>query len=785
MIVREFHKKKLGKERLYKYEPWRITEEEFKVENNHHNESIFSLGNGYMGLRGTLEEDYSGPEKTTTPGMYINGVYGSQKIAYGEEAPKQPQYSQTILNLPDWTIINIYLDGEKFNMLEGKVEKYGRYLDMRQGMLNRDLIWESSRGRRIRITTSRFLSLTDPHLGMINFNIKTLNFSGTVKLVSAVDGSNHNYYYLCDNDSIEVIDAGFTGDQDRTYLLQYIPSTDITVALAVINELQVEADSTSRCFSLIDGDYLLQEFTVEAEKGINISLTKYASFYTSFDVLEGDLKETALQEAIRGREVGYMSLLNDHYHYLQKYWQDVDVRLDGDPALQQAFRFNAFHLLQSTGRDGNTNAPAKGLTGEFYEGHYFWDTETYVFPFFLYNRPEIARALLKYRYNVLDKARENAERVRLQGALFPWRTINGEEASAFFMGSTVQFHINADIAYAIYQYCNATGDENFLYEYGVEILIETARMWASRGSYIPLLGNKFCFNEVCGPDEYKPGVSNNCYTNYMAKFNLEFAIEAVKMMKENRPAEFRSLAKKLDFSIDDGGRELESWEEIAEDIYLPYNEELGIHPQDDSFLLKDAIDIDKLPSEDFPLVHNWHPLTIWRYQVIKQADVILLMFLLGDRFTLEEKKANYDYYEPRTTHDSSLSPSIYSIIASEIGFYDDAYRYFIQTARLDLDDFNENTYQGLHLACMGSAWLTLVHGFAGMRNYEGILHFNPYLPEKWDSYEFNIKYRNSKIKVYVEKERVIYTLLSGEQVIFYHHGRKIRLNRQKPEVIKE
>lgn len=786
--MRKYHKKKLETKHLYKDEPWRITEEEFKIENNHHNETIFSLGNGYMGIRGTLEEDYTGPANTTTPGIYINGIYGSEEILYGEEAPKQPKYSQTILNLADWTIINLYIDGEKFDLLEGRVEDYQRYLDMKNGTLNRELIWESPQGKRVKIDICRFLSLTNKHLGVINYNIKPLNFNGNIKLISAIKGDTHNYYHFRNKDIIKVNDIGFASDEERVYVEQYVPSTGLTVALAVVNDLKIDCEVIdtevkSDQFSIIEGDSLFQEFTISARKDMNISLTKYAAFYTSNDGIEGDLKEIVLEEVNRGRKEGYKNLLNNQYKYLKGYWQDVDVKIDGDLALQQAFRFNAFHLLQSTGRGGHTNAAAKGLTGEFYEGHYFWDTETYIFPFFLYNKPEIARSLLAYRYKILDKARQNAKRVRLKGALFPWRTINGEEASAFFMGSTVQFHINADIAYAIYHYYHATGDEQFLFEYGVEILVETARMWVSRGSYIPLMDNKFCFNEVCGPDEYKPGVSNNCYTNYMAKFNLEFAAEAVKMMKKECPEKYQKLVKKLNLSVDGQNQELKKWEKIADDIYLPYHEEMGIHPQDDSFLLKDEIEIDELPAEEFPLVRNWHPLTIWRYQVIKQADVILLMFLLGDKFTLEEKRANYDYYEPKTTHDSSLSPSIYSIIASEIGYYDQAYQYFIQTVRLDLDDFNENTYQGVHLACMGSAWLTLVQGFAGMRNYNGELYFDPYLPKKWDGYEFNIKYKGKQIKVRVEENTVKYSLIKGEHIKFFHQGQEQILTQQDSEII--
>ena len=466
---------------------------------------------------------------------------------------------------------------------------------------------------------------------------------------------------------------------------------------------------------------------------------------------------------------------NKQINFLNDYWKDVDIEIKGDKCLQQAMRFNAFHLLQSTGRDGFSNVPAKGLTGEFYEGHYFWDTETYIVPFYLYNRPEMAKKLLMYRYNILEKAKINARRVKLDGALYPWRTINGYEASGFFMGSTVQYHIDADIAYAIYQYVTATDDYQFLYNAGAEILVETARMWYSLGSYIDLRDGAFCFNEVCGPDEYKPGVNNNCYNNYMAKFNLEYALQVIDMMKDDAGDMYKELKEKVELRE----HELVEWKKAAENIYLPYNEKLGINPQDDSFINKNPINIDDIPDEELPLVKNWHPLTIWRYQVIKQADVILLMLLLGDKFSLEQKRANYDYYEPKTTHDSSLSPAVYSIIASEIGYYDDAYDYFNQIARLDLDDYNENTYQGVHTAGMGSAWMTMVYGFAGMRNYNGILHFNPYLPDEWDSYKFSIKFKGREILVEVKEDGVHYKLSSGDEIEIKHMGESLKVYEDK------
>ncbi|MFW6238347.1 MAG: glycoside hydrolase family 65 protein [Halanaerobiales bacterium] len=766
--MRNFHQIKLQKKALYEHKPWKITEKEFRAENNHHNETIFSLGNSYMGLRGTLEEDYSGPEETTTPGMYVNGVYGSKDIIYGEKAPCQPEKRQTILTLADWTGINLYLgkDREKFDMLTGRVTAYGRTLNIKEGTLTRKLRWKSPGGREVELEIVRFMSFSSKHTAVIHYNVTPLNFKEKIQLVTSLEGEVQNKHFLKDPDILEVAGKDINGN--KNYIRQRIESSDIDVGMATADCTEPEPKNS---FALIENDKIIRQYDFYPGRGDTVTLNKYLSVFTSREVKKKNLHYHTFKGLERSISRGYKKLLTDHRDKLRDFWQDMDIRIVGDMSLQQACRFNTLHLLQSTGRDGRTSAPAKGLTGEFYEGHYFWDTETYIFPFFLYTRPEYARQLLIYRYNILDKARKNAERVKVGGALYPWRTINGKEASAFFMGSTVQYHINADMAYAVKKYFSATADFEFMYDYGIEMLVETARMWASRATFNEERG-KYFFNEVCGPDEYKPGVNNNCYTNYMAKFNLEYSAEAVKMMEHRAPDRFQKLKENLKLKPE----EIDVWLNLAENIYLPYNEKRKIHPQDDSFLDKDVIDVDSIPLEEFPLTENWHPLTIWRYQVVKQADVILLMLLLGDKFDQETKKNNYDFYEPRTTHDSSLSPAAYSIIASEIGYHEDAFRYFIQTARLDLDNFNENTYQGVHLACMGSTWMVIVQGFAGMRVYKDRLSFDPYLPEDWDGYEFKIKFRDCRLKVRVDQDLVLYVLLEGEELTFLHGDESIRLD---------
>jgi alpha,alpha-trehalose phosphorylase len=755
---------------LYDYEPWKITEKEFKIKNNHHNETIFSLGNGYMGLRGTFEEDIKNPSLETTPGFYINGIYENEEITYGEFAPKQPQEYQSMINLMDWKTINIYVDKERFDLSKSNIIDYDRVLDFKNGILKRTVIWETIDGKKLKIDIKRLISFKHKHIGAINYKVTALNFNGEVKIVSTLNGDVKNYHHLKNKKALNV--EHIDNENDYLSLLMSTHNSNITIGTKIYHQICGVDSSAIVKNKKLQKEKIDQIFIVDMQKNDSFTLNKYASFYTSNDIDKNEILNQCKDDVDFILNNGFQYLEQTQKDYLDNYWKFSDVKIEGDKSLQQAFRFNAYQILQSTGTDGKTNVAAKGLTGEYYEGHYFWDTETYIIPFYIYSHPEIAKQLLNYRYMILDKARDNAERMHLDGALYPWRTINGKEASGNFLGSTVQYHINADIAYAIYNYVNATENKDFLYNKGAEILFETARMWLSLGHFEKMKDNKFCINEACGPDEYKPAVNNNCYTNYMAKFNLEFAADVYNKLKEENPDKLKEIKYIINLYDD----EVENWINAAQNMYLPYNDELKINPQDDSFIYKEDIDIESIPIDELPLVKNWHPLTIWKYKLIKQADVILLMLFMGDQFSLDQKKRNYDYYEPKTTHDSSLSPSIYSIIASEIGYHNDAYNYFLQTARLDLDDYNENAYQGLHTACMGSNWMVLVQGFAGMRNYDELLSFKPYLPKQWDGYEFKIKYRGSLLKVHVKNDYTEYILVEGKKIKFIHKKEEIVLD---------
>lgn len=770
------------KKPIYPFEDWVIRETQFSIDTNYRNETIFTLANGYIGMRGTFEERYSGPKNTSFNGTYINGFYEIHDIVYPEGGYGFAKIGQTMLNVADSKIIKLYVDGEEFDLLQGKILFYERVLDMKKGFVERKVKWESPTGKILEVKIKRIVSLNRQHLAAISFTMQPVNFTGKIRFVSAIDGNVSNI-----NDSEDVrVGSNLKGKVLKTidksveglkgWIVQKTQKSNFSYACAIDNVLV--ADSKYEVSNSLEEDGVKVIVDLEAEKGTSYTLNKFISYYTSKDFDENKLVALALEEIEKAKNDGFETIEKEQEEFLNSFWKDADVIIEGDKALQQGIRFNEFHLLQSVGRDGKTNIAAKGLTGEGYEGHYFWDSDIYIMPFFLYTKPEIAKALVMYRYNLLDAARSRAKELGHKGALYPWRTIDGPECSAYFPAGTAQYHINADIVYALKRYVEATNDVDFLYDYGCEILFETARFWEDLGAYIPLKGNKFCINCVTGPDEYTALVDNNAYTNYMAKMNLEYAYDIANKMKKEVPQKYQKVASKLNLKDE----EIVAWKKAADNMYLPYSKELDIIPQDDSFLYKERITVDEIPQDQFPLLLHWHYLNIYRYQICKQPDVLLLMFLQREKFTKDELKKNYDYYEPITTHDSSLSPAIFSILANEIGYTDKAYKYFMMTARMDLDDYNDNVKDGIHAASMAGTWSAVVNGFGGMRVYTNELHFEPRLPKEWNLLSFNVRYKGRKINVKLTKESVVFALLEGEPIEIYCFDEKIFLEKGENKV---
>lgn len=764
---------------LYPYEAWSLSEETYDEANNQRSESLFAIGNGYIGMRGNFEEGFYGMLGTSVTGNYLNGFYDSEPIVYPEGAYGYPERNHAMLNVTNAQRMDLRIEGQLFHLNSGVVHDYRRELDMKKGMLTREIEWEAPGGQRARIRIRRFAALQHKHLAAIHYEVTALNFSGAISLISALDGKiasqNNNgdprLGAVKAEPSLLLEDAGRDGE--LTWMRQRTRHSGFVLLTAMSHDLQTSQPSQTSAWS--ENEYAASEFTVSLRQGESAALTKYVTYHTSKDYAEGELLVRAEEVQRMARQSGFEVLAQEQQSFLEQFWKTADVEIAGDPALQQGIRFNAFQLLQSVGRDGVTNIGAKGLTGEGYEGHYFWDTEMYMLPFFTYTRPDIARALLHFRYATLDKARERARVMSQKGALFPWRTIDGEENSSYYPAGTAQAHINADIAYGIKQYVSATGDSDFLLNEGAEILFETSRFWVDLGHFNPARDGKFCIDGVTGPDEYTAIVNNNAYTNLMVQDQLRYAVQVAGWLAESHPAEDQRLRAAIGLTDE----EIALWGRAAENMFVPYDAELGIYAQDDTFLTKAKWDFQNTPADKYPLLLHFHPLVIYRHQVLKQADLVLALFLLGERFTMEEKIRNYRYYEPLTTHDSSLSPCIHSIVSAEIGELDEAYAYFDRTVRMDLDDINRNAKDGLHTAAMAGSWMSIVYGFAGMRLVDGMLEFAPALPGQWDSYRFRIMNQGRLLEVLVDAEGTGYGLLEGEPLQIRHKGEELTLEAGK------
>ncbi|MDC7124305.1 MAG: beta-phosphoglucomutase [Spirochaetales bacterium] len=754
----------------FDYEPWNLTEKEYSKEALADNSSLFFLGNGYLGLKGGFEEDCN------FKGTFINGFYENAQQVYGESAYGFPEKKQTMLNLPDPTLFEIYLDDEKFSCDEGELLDYSRTLSLKEGLLSREIIWKSPSGRKACIEFTRCVSMTRKHLSVTLCSVSDFEGVSSVKIIS---GCNKKVQRNKKDVNDPRVGESFEHDpliclsektKDGTFLIhQRTAQSGLELGQAVKNCASSNLTFVREELSEDRIDFIYEADCSEQSK---VSLEKYVSYFTSIECNSESLLDSASSEARKAALDGFDKIIAEHKQNIANFWYRSDVDIDGDN-LVQGIRFNIFSIYQSAGTDGLRNIAAKGLSGEGYEGHYFWDTEVYIIPFLSYTHPDIAEKLLEYRYSILDKARQRASVMSNKGALFPWRTINGEEASAYFPAGTAQYHIDADIAYGINKYLKASADKDFLKKYGFEIYIETARLWMSLGFFDEVTG-EFRINCVTGPDEYTAIVNNNFYTNSMAKNNLLLAVDAASVIKKDSPEIFDKISEKLNLPES----EIESWQNAALAMRLPYDSRLCIDAQDDSFLDKEMWDFSNKELNKFPLLLNMHPLVIYRYQIMKQPDVVLSNFLLGNQFSRIRKMRDYEYYNKITTGDSSLAPCIQSIMAAELGKIETAYNYFMKTARMDLDNINSNVKDGIHIACMGGTWMSLIYGFAGLRDYDGNLSFFPRLPKEWNHLAFKICYHGKLLSVKIDRQKAVYSFIDGsdsETLTFKHMGTEYTL----------
>ncbi len=772
-------------EHLYPSEEWAIVETAFSTDWMGNAETIFSLSNGFLGIRGIFEEGRPSIEAAT----FCNGFHETWPIVHAEEAYGFARTGQTIVNVPDATLLKLYVADEPLYLPTARLTEYQRTLDFREGILRREMNWSSPSGRQVRISTQRLVSFEHRHLAAITYEV-TVDRDAPVVLSSQL--LNRQDSYAIDEPaprsgngdprrarafSGRVLNAKNHIDADSRIVTGYRTSRS-KMSLGCGIDHVVETENPWFSEHSWSEDLGKVVFTIEAKAGVPIRITKYATYHTSRSVPPIELVDRCTRTLDRAVRDGYPCLADAQKAFLDDFWPRADVFVETESRIQQAIRWNIFQILQASARAETTGIPAKGLTGQAYEGHYFWDTEVYVAPFLTYTTPRITRNLLRFRHSMLDDARARAAELSEEGALFPWRTINGEEASSYYAAGTAQYHINADIAYAIKRYVDVRGDREILAEVGAEILVETARMWASLGFLSPETG-KFHIHGVTGPDEYTTVVNDNTYTNLMARMNLRFAAEVVPWIQEHRPEAYQHLVHETGLRPE----EVESWERAAQSMYIPFDPERGINPQDDNFLEKEVWDFRNTPVDRYPLLLHYHPLIIYRHQVIKQADVVLALVLLGNEFTLEQKRRNFEYYDPLTTGDSSLSACVQAILAAEIGYEQKALEYFQYALLMDLADVGGNVVDGAHVASTGGVWMSLTYGFAGMRDFDGKLSFDPRLPKAWGRLRFPLRFNGSRLLVDLTHEEFTFTVTEGEPLSIEVRGERLDLEPGKPTAV--
>ncbi|MDF2612462.1 MAG: treP [Clostridia bacterium] len=720
-------------------------------------ETLFHVANGYIGVRGNFEEEYPNGYDTIR-GTYINGLYDISEVKHGEKLQGFIDSKQKIINITDVQGIQLFIEGDKFSLFEGEILEYTRILDMKAGVARRHVVWKSPKGHILQIDIKRMASFVKPELFVIEYAVKSVNYEGEIILVSTQKGEVSNYFNPNDPRVAGEYEKHLTVKEiTREEHIDLIHSETNTSKLKVVSAVKHIVSAPCQIESTSDRLSLTSKIKFNIELGKTEKLVKYCVFTDSIRCADPSISAICIMQ--EAAQMPLIKLYKLQQGYLDEFWNRSDVVVEGDSNLQQGIRFSLFELLQSVGKDKYSNIAAKGLSGEGYEGHYFWDTEIYMLPFFLLTNQKLAENLLSYRYEKLDDARNNARLMgHKKGALYPWRTISGSECSAYFPSGPAQYHIDADIAYMFVQHYLVTNDLDFVVHKGAEVLFETARLWMDAGHYAE---DRFVIDAITGPDEYTCIVNNNYYTNSMAKYNLKWAAKFFYLLKGTNQLD--DLIKKIQITEE----EAEKWDEAYQKMYLPYDKELDINPQDDTFLSKAVWDFENTPKDKYPLLLHYHPLYIYRHQVCKQADTVLAHFLLEDEEKLSTIQNSFDYYEKITTHDSSLSTCIFSIVASKLGNIRKAYDYFMQTTRLDLDNTHHNTKDGIHTANMGGTYMGMVYGFAGLRIKETGIYFNPILPDEWEGYAFKICYQNRVIEVRVNKRESSFKLLEGEKVTIH------------------
>jgi len=728
-------------------------------------ESIFALANGHIGLRANLDEG----EPFGLPGTYLNSFYELRPLPYAEAGYGYPESGQTIVNVTNGKIIRLLVDDEPFDVRYGKLLAHERELDLRAGVLRRSAEWRSPAGDTVRVRSTRLVSFVQRAAAAILYEVEPVDAPLRLVVQSELVANEAGGPQQADPRAAAALEAPLQSEDyfengARVVLTHSTKRSKLLMAAAMDHVVEGPDGTATEAESRPD----VGRVTVATalEPGECLRVVKFLAYGWSSQRSLPAVRDQVVAALTQAKHTGWQGLADGQRAYLDAFWGSADVELDGDAELQQAIRFALFHTLQAGARAEQRALAAKGLTGPGYDGHTFWDTERFVLPVLTYTAPEAAADALRWRHRILDLARERARQLGLEGAAFPWRTIRGQECSAYWPAGTAAFHVNAAIADAVSRYRAATEDEEFERDVGLELLVETARLWRSLGHHDA--GGRFRIDGVTGPDEYSAIADNNVYTNLLAQRNLRDAADAV--------ARHPDLAAELGADLEEAA----SWRDAADDMVVPYDEALGVHPQSENFTSHQLWDFERTKPEQYPLLLNFPYFDLYRKQVIKQADLVLALHWRGDAFTDEEKARDFAYYEALTVRDSSLSACTQAVVAAEVGHLELAYDYFGEAALVDLRDLARNTRDGVHVASLAGTWLVAVAGFGGMRDHDGKLTFAPRLPSRLARLSFRLRFRGRCLQVSVAAREATYTLRSGEPLEISHHGEPVTVTADAP-----
>jgi len=742
-------------------EPWSVRETHLDLDVLAQTESVFALANGHIGLRANLDEG----EPFGLPGTYLNSFYELRPLPYAESGYGYPESGQTIVNVTNGKIIRLLVDDEPFDIRYGQLLSHERELDLRAGVLRRRVEWRSPAGAVVRVSSTRVVSFVQRSTAAILYEVEPLDEPLRLVVQSELVANEPGLPPQKDPRAAAVLEAPLRSesffDRDERVVLVHTSNRSKLLMAAGMDHVVDGPDGTATA-SESGPDVGRVTVATELAAGERLRVIKFLGYGWSSQRSPSAVRDQVVAALTQARHTGWDGLLEGQRAYLDDFWASADVELEGDTELQQAVRFALFHTLQAGARAEQRAIAGKGLTGPGYDGHTFWDTERYVLPVLTYTAPRAAADALRWRHATLDLARERAGQLGLEGAAFPWRTIRGHECSGYWPAGTAGFHIGADIADAVVRYQNATADEDFECEVGLELLVETARLWRSLGHHDAM--GRFRIDGVTGPDEYSAIADNNVYTNLLAQLNLRAAADAVA----RHPRHAAELGADLE--------EAAAWRDAARDMVVPWDDALGVHPQSERFTDHQIWDFADTGPDKYPLLLHFAYFDLYRKQVLKQADLVLALHWRGDAFTDEEKARDFAYYEALTVRDSSLSPCTQAVIAAEVGHLELAYDYFAEAAFMDLHDLEHNTRDGVHIASLAGAWIAAVAGFGGMRDHDGELTFAPRLPQRLERLTFRLLFRGRRLKVEATKTEAAYVLLEGEPLQIGHHGTTITVS---------